>query len=155
MDISNCIRGLPLDIQNKIEEFVYVERQPKEILTDELKEDIESFAYFDDLLNLYKIYTSCLIHRLNLCQSDVLYLEFAENDFLSVLNDSVAILEVIQPDLQKVFPTKTHREICHEISKNHSEYSDCMRVLQKYWRFLTPSKRMLLRSEVYQNICNM
>ena len=140
------IQDLPIDIQNRIKEKVLFEREPRVVLTNALQEDIVSYAYFDDVVYLYKVWAE------KMTRSDVTYLEFLENDMLLLLNDSIPILRTIQPDLQCVFPLKSHHEIVLEIAKTHTESSQVTSVLKRYWTFLSPPKRALLRKEIYNDV---
>tara|TARA_Y100000389_G_C17020665_1_gene298634 strand:- start:120 stop:473 length:354 start_codon:yes stop_codon:yes gene_type:complete len=63
------------------------------------------------------------------------HLFWLENDILLELNDNVAMLDGIQPKLQKAFPNKSCMQINEQLNKNKTE-SQIQSACETLWKFL-------------------
>lgn len=63
------------------------------------------------------------------------YLFWLENDILFELNDHVAMLDGIQPNLQKAFPNKSCMQINKELNRNKTK-SQIQSMCETLWHFL-------------------
>jgi hypothetical protein len=63
------------------------------------------------------------------------HLFWLENDILLELNDNVAMLDGIQPKLQKAFPNKSCMQINEQLDKNKTA-SQIQAACETLWRFL-------------------
>ena len=80
------------------------------------------------------------------------YLYWLENDILLELNDNKAIINSIQPNLQRAFPNKSYDEILDELIENTSE-NQIISSIQRLWDFLPNEGRtnMLKGKHLYNN----
>ena len=84
---------------------------------------------FTDALQAYSAkYPNDIRHKDN-------HLCWLENDILLELNDDVAMLDGIQPNLQKAFPNKSCMQINEQLNKNKTA-SQIQSACETLWRFL-------------------
>jgi hypothetical protein len=63
------------------------------------------------------------------------YIHWLENDILLELNDDKAMMNGIQPNLQRVFPNMSCHEIVKRLNQNKTE-SQIMSSIEHLWGFL-------------------
>ena len=74
------------------------------------------------------------------------YLKWLENDILLELNDNEAMMDCIQPNLQRAFPNKNVFQINDELDKNQTE-SQMKSSCEIMWRFLPKEGKQSLASK--------
>lgn len=122
--MNRFIRNLPYDLQEYIYQHVLNERKPKQVLTQELKNDIETYNLLQTIKENYKQIFS------------EYYLDWIENALLNVLNDNEGFLYHMNPCFQQMFPNLTNEEIMIKLfEKSH---------LEKLWIATPPIKRIHL-----------
>lgn len=84
---------------------------------------------FTNALQAYSVkYPTDIRHKDN-------YLFWLENDILLELNDNIAMLDGIQPNLQKAFPNKSCMQINEQLNMNKTE-SQIKSMCETLWQFL-------------------
>lgn len=122
--MNRFITNLPYDVQEYIYQHVLNERKPKQVLTQELKDDIETYHLLHTIKENYKQIFSDY------------YLDWIENALINVLNDNEGFLSHISPCLQQIFPNLTNEQIIVRLLGNNH--------LEKLWIATPPIKRIHL-----------
>lgn len=63
------------------------------------------------------------------------YLHWLENDILLELNDNIAMMNGIQPNLQRAFPNKSCFQIVDQLDSNKTE-TEIKSSIERLWDFL-------------------
>tara|TARA_Y100000389_G_scaffold134961_2_gene132489 strand:+ start:3087 stop:3419 length:333 start_codon:yes stop_codon:yes gene_type:complete len=90
------------------------------------------YIYTQDVFQTLQAYSTKYPHDIR--HKDY-YLYWLENDILLELNNNKAMLDGIQPNLQKVFPNKSCMQINEHLNKNKTE-SEIKDSCEKLWQFL-------------------
>ena len=132
------INNLPNDLQREIYNLTLSLRKPKQVLTAQLKNDIETYHLLNDLLTYYHVMFS---DKMNSCNY---YLDWLENDILCELNDNIPMIMGFTEELMKAFPGLTPDQIMFEINDEKHSVHGQLQVIKKYWKHLSPEKRRSL-----------
>lgn len=122
--MNQFINNLPYDLQEYIYQHVLNERKPKQVLTQELKDDIETYHLLHTIKENYKKIFSDY------------YLDWMENALINVLNDNQGFLYQINPSFQQIFPNLTNEEIIIQLLEENN--------IIKLWIATPPLKRIYL-----------
>lgn len=99
---TDFIKNLPYDIQRSIYLRTLLLRKPKKVLTNELKDAIESYHLIHELRKYYRY-----IYR---DHHDHFYLQQLQNDMLYELNDGVPVMIGLSTTMIKMFRNQTNVE---------------------------------------------
>ena len=141
----NLLTDLPFDIQREIYIRTLILRKPKCVLTDDLKNDIETYHLIYKIFDYYQILYSEKRNNANY------YLDWLENDIMSELNDNIPMAVGFTDNFLKAFPGYTPEEIMMEIIEEKHCIHQQLRIIKRYWRHLSYDKRirLYLSSEQY------
>ena len=118
------IHGLPVDIHDTIWKNVNELRQPKRVLTDELRCDIETYHLLDYINANYKS-----IHG-------IYYEDWVDNVIVNVLNNNQGFMIPLHPCFHEIFPNETDEEIKMRLMQGKNT--------MLLWRRMKPMQRVAL-----------
>ena len=127
------ISDLPIDVKNKILQHVKELRRPKKVLSNDLKMDIESRRWLNDIL--YGMYI--LYKNKNYC------LDWMESDLLLHLNDYKHVEHYLSNDIFTYYYGLSRNEIIYELYNDHSKLKN----IHKYWNIMSIRRRKLFTSK--------
>lgn len=118
------ILSLPYDLQEKIYTHVLELRKPKQAITKELREDIETFGFLSIICTNYE----------KTFGSD--FITWVENAIILIMNDYNGLAFGISQDLRNTFPNLSDMEIRSKLINTYN--------LNKLWINMSPTKRYTL-----------
>lgn len=139
------ICDLPSDVQRYIYIRTLMLRQPKQVLTKALKDDIESHHLLGILMKYFKEMLSDIDEH----HSPNYYLGWLENELLDELNNHIPIMNGLTTSMANCFPGFTPDEIIFELEEERNSVYGHIIMIKKYWKHLAPCKRILLHDNYY------
>jgi hypothetical protein len=139
--IEQRVMDLPNDLQYHIHDMVQRLRAPKQTLPADVLLDLSSFHLFKFVENRY-------MHNPDFSADDPTnndyYLFWMDNDFGSMINDNVALMDGVQPKLQACFPTLNAQQILAYMTDNTHTVEEIHKLVKKYWLKMSPMQRVKL-----------
>lgn len=127
------ISDLPIDVKHRILVYVKELRRPKKVLSNDLKMDIESRRWLNDILNgMYRFYRDK-----NYC------LDWMESDLLLHLNDYKHINHYLSNDIFTYYYGLSRNEIINKLYGDDSKLKN----IYKYWNIMSIRRRKLFTSK--------
>lgn len=130
------LHELPSDIKLRILSEVRALREPKRVLSTNLKQDIESRAMLRDLFVRLERYYQGKAHY---------YLRWIQSDLLHHLNDYRNLKNYLSQDIVEHFPPSVRREDIVRILTE--DYSFNKHSIYRLWHMMSFKKRQLFLSK--------
>lgn len=118
------IVDLPRDLQALIYEYVIQLRKPRPVLSDELRQDIETYGLLSDVK----------VHYQFAFGSD--YMDWVENALINELNDNMGLLYGVSDDIRSAYPRSTDQEIVGQFMDQSLPNQ-----VPRLWKVMSATKR--------------